>query len=91
MSESAQRLWWRYKHSTLATLYWRRWNDINVKGLLFTVQKALPLMPDCGSIILNAKIVSNCSSVILEACGRTQEYLNLARSSGEAPMMAWRR
>jgi NAD(P)-dependent dehydrogenase (short-subunit alcohol dehydrogenase family) len=32
--------------------------NINVKGLLFTVQKALPLMPDGGSIILNASIVS---------------------------------
>src|ERR1700686_4036347 len=27
--------------------------DINVKGTLFTVQKALPLMNDGGSIILN--------------------------------------
>src|SRR5512133_835474 len=27
---------------------------INVKGLLFTVQKALPLIQDSGSIILNA-------------------------------------
>jgi NAD(P)-dependent dehydrogenase (short-subunit alcohol dehydrogenase family) len=33
--------------------------DINVKGLLFTVQKALPLMPDGGSIILNASIVGS--------------------------------
>ena len=32
--------------------------DINVKGLLFTVQKALPLMPDGGAVILNASIVS---------------------------------
>ena len=32
--------------------------DINVKGLLFTVQKALPLMPDGGAIVLNASIVS---------------------------------
>jgi NAD(P)-dependent dehydrogenase (short-subunit alcohol dehydrogenase family) len=32
--------------------------DINVKGLLFTVQKALPLFTDGGSIILNASIVS---------------------------------
>src|SRR5689334_17742083 len=32
--------------------------NINVKGLLFTVQKALPLMPDGASIILNASIVS---------------------------------
>jgi NAD(P)-dependent dehydrogenase (short-subunit alcohol dehydrogenase family) len=31
---------------------------INVKGLLFTVQKALPLMPNGSSIILNASIES---------------------------------
>ena len=30
--------------------------NINVKGLLFTVQKALPLMRDGGSIILNGSI-----------------------------------
>jgi NAD(P)-dependent dehydrogenase (short-subunit alcohol dehydrogenase family) len=33
--------------------------DINVRGLLFTVQKALPLMPDGASIILNASIVGS--------------------------------
>src|ERR1700757_4497008 len=33
--------------------------DVNVKGLLFTVQKALPLMPDGASIILNASIVGS--------------------------------
>jgi len=32
---------------------------INVKGLLFTVQKALPLLPDGASIILNASIVGS--------------------------------
>ena len=32
--------------------------NINVKGLLFTVQKALPLMPDGGSIILTSSVVS---------------------------------
>ena len=32
--------------------------NANVKGLLFTVQKALPLMPAGGSVILNASIVS---------------------------------
>ncbi|AIE84528.1 SDR family NAD(P)-dependent oxidoreductase [Fimbriimonas ginsengisoli] len=32
--------------------------DINVKGLLFSVQKALPLFKEGGSIILNASIVS---------------------------------
>src|SRR6266849_6562606 len=30
--------------------------DVNVKGLLFSVQKALPLFKDSGSIILNASI-----------------------------------
>jgi NAD(P)-dependent dehydrogenase (short-subunit alcohol dehydrogenase family) len=33
--------------------------SINVKGLLFTVQKALALMPDGASIILNASIVAS--------------------------------
>ncbi len=32
--------------------------DVNVKGLLFTVQKALPLLRDGGAIVLNASIVS---------------------------------
>jgi len=32
---------------------------INVKGVLFTFQKALPLMPDGASIILNASIVGS--------------------------------
>src|SRR5207244_2533362 len=32
---------------------------INVKGLLFTVQKALPLLPDGASIILNASVVAS--------------------------------
>src|ERR1700686_649264 len=31
----------------------------NVKGLLFTVQKALPLLPDGASIILNASVVGS--------------------------------
>ena len=33
--------------------------DINVKGTLFTVQKALSLMPDGASIILNASVVAS--------------------------------
>jgi len=33
--------------------------DVNVKGLLFTVQKALTLMPDGGAIILNASIFAS--------------------------------
>src|SRR3989442_10894849 len=32
---------------------------INVKGVLFTVQKALPLLPDAAAFILNASIVAS--------------------------------
>jgi NAD(P)-dependent dehydrogenase (short-subunit alcohol dehydrogenase family) len=32
---------------------------VNVKGLVFTVQKALPLLPDGASIILNASVVGS--------------------------------
>ena len=32
---------------------------VNVKGVLFTVQKALPLMPDGGAIVLNASVVGS--------------------------------
>ena len=33
--------------------------DCNVKGMLFTVQKALPLMPDGASVIHNASVVGS--------------------------------
>jgi NAD(P)-dependent dehydrogenase (short-subunit alcohol dehydrogenase family) len=33
--------------------------DVNVKGVVFTVQKALPLLPDGASIILNASVVGS--------------------------------
>jgi NAD(P)-dependent dehydrogenase (short-subunit alcohol dehydrogenase family) len=33
--------------------------DINVKGVLFTVQRALPLLSDGASVILNASIVAS--------------------------------
>jgi len=36
-----------------------KWFGINVKGLLFTVQKALPLMPRGASIVLNASIAGS--------------------------------
>ncbi len=35
-----------------------KWLSINIKGTLFTVQKALPLMPDGASIVLNGSMVS---------------------------------
>ncbi len=33
--------------------------NINVKGLFFTVQSALPLIPEGGSVILNASVVAS--------------------------------
>ena len=33
--------------------------NVNVKGVLFTVQKALPLMAEGASIILNASVVGS--------------------------------
>lgn len=35
-----------------------KWLAINIKGTLFTVQKALPIMPDGASIVLNGSMVS---------------------------------
>jgi NAD(P)-dependent dehydrogenase (short-subunit alcohol dehydrogenase family) len=35
-----------------------KWLGINIKGTLFTVQKALPLMPNGASIVLNGSMVS---------------------------------
>ena len=54
--------------------------DINVKGLLFTVQKALPLLPDGASIILNASIRQQ--RAVLEQClQRHQGRRALVRSN----------
>jgi NAD(P)-dependent dehydrogenase (short-subunit alcohol dehydrogenase family) len=50
------------KYTSLGTITEQLYDslfDINVKGLLFTVQKALPLLPDGASIILNASIVAS--------------------------------
>jgi NAD(P)-dependent dehydrogenase (short-subunit alcohol dehydrogenase family) len=50
------------KFAPLGTITEEHYDSIfngNVKGLLFTVQKALPLMPDGASIILNASIVAS--------------------------------
>lgn len=45
---------------------------INVKGLLFTVQKALPLIPNGGSIILNASIESKRGQAALSVYSATK-------------------
>jgi NAD(P)-dependent dehydrogenase (short-subunit alcohol dehydrogenase family) len=46
------------KLGEITEAHYDKWFGINVKGLLFTVQKALPLMPEGASVILNASIVS---------------------------------
>lgn len=50
------------KYSALGSIDEQHFDSIfdgNVKGMLFTVQKALPLMPDGGSVILNASVVGS--------------------------------
>lgn len=50
------------KYATLGSITEEVYDSIfatNVKGVLFTVQKALPLMPDGAAIVLNASIVAS--------------------------------
>ena len=50
------------RYATLGNIDEEHFDSIfggNVKGLLFTVQKALPLLPDGASIILNASVVGS--------------------------------
>jgi len=44
---------------TITEVFFNSIFDINVKGVLFTVQKSLSLLRDGGSIILNASIVAS--------------------------------
>ncbi len=46
--------------------------NVNVRGLLFSVQKALPLMQRGGSIVLNASIVSITGSPALSVYSATK-------------------
>jgi NAD(P)-dependent dehydrogenase (short-subunit alcohol dehydrogenase family) len=48
-----------YEQATLGSITEKHYDDIfnvNVKGVLFTVQKALPIFSDGGSIVLNGSI-----------------------------------
>jgi NAD(P)-dependent dehydrogenase (short-subunit alcohol dehydrogenase family) len=50
------------KYAAFGTIDEEHYDSIfngNVKGLLFTVQKALPLLPDGASVILNASVVGS--------------------------------
>lgn len=54
---------------------------VNVKGLLFTVQKALPLMRAGGSIVLNGSTAGSKGSAALSVYNATKAAVrNLARS-----------
>jgi len=46
--------------------------DINAKGALFTVQKALPLLSDDASITLNASIVGRKRFAANRVCSATE-------------------
>lgn len=55
--------------------------SINVKGLLFTVQKALPLFQDDGSIILTASVGGSKGTPALSVYGATKAAVrSFARS-----------
>jgi NAD(P)-dependent dehydrogenase (short-subunit alcohol dehydrogenase family) len=55
--------------------------NVNVKGLLFTVQKALPLLVDGASVILNASIVSSKGTAGFSVYSATKAAVrNFARS-----------
>jgi NAD(P)-dependent dehydrogenase (short-subunit alcohol dehydrogenase family) len=55
--------------------------DINVKGVLFTVQKALPLFRDGGSIILNASVVASMGTPAFSVYSATKAAVrNFART-----------
>ena len=53
---------------------------INVKGVLFSVQKALPLFQDGGSIILNASIAASKGMEALSVYSATKAAVQFVRS-----------
>jgi NAD(P)-dependent dehydrogenase (short-subunit alcohol dehydrogenase family) len=46
--------------------------DVNVKGLVFTVQKALPLFKEGGAIILNASSAASTGTAGFSVYGATK-------------------
>jgi NAD(P)-dependent dehydrogenase (short-subunit alcohol dehydrogenase family) len=48
-----------FQLGTITEAHFDKIFSVNVKGLLFTVQKVLPLFQDGGSIILNASITAS--------------------------------
>ena len=56
----------------------------NVKGLLFTVQKALPLFKDGGSIILNASIAGSKGLEAFSVYNATRRRCGRSRAPGRS-------
>ena len=56
----------------ISTEHFDKLFSINVKGLLFTVQKALPILQDGSSIILNASIGSSTADEELSVYSATK-------------------
>ncbi len=55
--------------------------DINVKGVYFSIQKAIPLMDSSGSIILNGSFIGSCGFPAMSVYGATKASLrSFARS-----------
>ena len=54
--------------------------DINVKGVLFTVQQALPLIPDGGSIILTGSVSGSKGMEAFRSTTRGRPDPSFARS-----------
>ena len=57
--------------------------DVNVKGTIFTVQKALPLMGKGGSIILTGSSAGTTSAPAFTAYSASKRQCNLARTRAE--------
>jgi NAD(P)-dependent dehydrogenase (short-subunit alcohol dehydrogenase family) len=55
----------------------------NVKGVVFTVQKALPLMPDGASIILNASIAASIGTPEWSIYNATKAAVRRLRGHGQ--------
>ena len=73
---------------TITEEHFDRLFNINVKGTLFTVQKALPLLNDGGSIILNGSVASVKGTPAFGVYGATKAAL---RSRYQGPARRQRR
>jgi len=63
---------------------------LNVKGLLFTVQKALPLLKDGGSIVLNASSCRPSLAQAMQRCASASRWWRRRASTRPGPWISWR-